>query len=204
MTAAHTLYAVPRKPGTRGELNQMKRSGWVPGVIYNKEQENQTILLEGRMLKRVFTHSGTRGVFNLQIEGEKTPVMVIIREIQKNPVGNELSHIDFLPLKSDEKVHNTVSIRIAGEEELIAQGKMLQVMTKDVEVSCLPGHIPEYIPLEVSILDIGDKITMADLSLSPVIELLEDPATIICIVTEPARMDTDLEPTAEEPAETAE
>lgn len=204
MAAAQTLYAIPRKPGTRGELNQMKRSGWVPGVIYNKEQENQTILLEGRALKRVFNHTGTRGVFYLQIEGEKAPVMVIIREIQKTPVGNDLAHIDFLPLKSDEKVHNTVIIRITGEEELIAQGKMLQVMTKEIEVSCLPAHIPEYIPLEVSVLDIGDKITMADISLSPALEMLEDPATIICIVTEPARMDTDLEPTAEEPAETAE
>lgn len=204
MATAPTLYCKPRKMSTHGYLTQMKRDGWIPGVIYNKEKGNQTILMEGKEIKRVFTHTGTRGVFMLQIEGEKSPIMVIIRELQKAPIGGEFTHIDFLPLKSDEKVHNTVGIHLIGEDELIAQGKMMQVITKEIEISCLPADIPEHLSFDVSALNIGDKVVMADINLPASVELLQDPSTVICTVMGQSKMDTDIELEPEEPTETAE
>lgn len=204
MAAAPTLNCKARKLSTHGYLNQMKREGWVPGVIYSKEKENQAILLPAKELKRVFTHTGARGVFMLQIEGEPSPLMVIIREIQKTPLGDEFSHIDFLPLKSNEKVHTMVGVHFLGEEELIAEGKMLQVITKEVEVSCLPADIPEYFSIDLSSMNMGDKVLLENLSLPANVELLQDPATVICIIMGQSKMDTDLEPASEQPTETAE
>ncbi len=99
MVSTPTLYGKPRKLSTNGYLKQMKRDGWIPAVIYSKESESQNILLESKELKRTFTHTGTRGVFMLQIEGEKTPIMALIRELQKNPIGDEYIHIDFSAVK---------------------------------------------------------------------------------------------------------
>jgi len=194
MASAPTLNCIHRKTSTRGYLNQMKRDGWVPAVIYGKEKDNQTILLEAKEIKKVFSHTGTRGVFMLQLEGEKTPIMALIREMQKNPIGDEYIHIDFLPLKSNEKVHNTVSIHLTGEEELIAQGKVLQIIAKEMEVSCLPADIPESFSFDVSTLNNGDKVMLADIALPASVELLQDPSTVICSVMGQARTDVELEP----------
>lgn len=200
MASAPILNCKQRKLSTRGYLNQMKHDGWVPAVIYGKEKENQTVLLEAKEIKRVFTHTGTRGVFMLQIEGEKNPIMALIRELQKSPVGDEYIHIDFLPLKSNEKVNNTVSIHLLGEEELIAQGKVLQVVTKEMEILCLPADIPESFSFDVSSLDNGDKVVMADIPLPASVELLQDSSTVICSVLGQSRMDNGLEPEANEDA----
>ncbi len=182
MVSAPTLNCKQRELSTSGYLKQMKRDGWVPAVIYGKEKENQAILIEGKELKRVFTHTGTRGIFMLQIEGEKTPIMALIRELQKKPIGDDYIHIDFLPLNSNEKVHNTVSIHLFGEEELIAQGKVLQIIAKEMEVSCLPADIPESFSFDVSTLTNGDKVVMGDIQLPASVELLQDPSTVICSV----------------------
>jgi large subunit ribosomal protein L25 len=200
MAAAPTLNCKRRELSTGSYLNQMKRNGWVPAVIYGKQQDSQTILLEAKEVKKIFAHTGTRGVIMLQIEGEKTPIMALIRELQKNPISDEYIHIDFLPLNSNEKVHNTVSIHLLGEEELIALGKVLQVMTKEIEVSCLPGDIPESISIDVSTLENGAKVVMGDISLPASVELLQDPSTVICIVMGQTRTEEETEPVQEEAA----
>ena len=201
MASAPTLNCKQRELSTRGYIKQMKRDGWVPAVIYDKEKENRTILLEAKEIKKVFTHTGTRGIFMLQIEGEKTPVMALIRELQKSPIGDDYIHIDFLPLKSNEKVHNTVSIHLIGEEELIAQGKVMQIVAKEMEISCLPADIPESFSFDISSLNNGDKVVMGDIPLPASVELLQDPSTVICIVMGQSR--TELEPTTPEEADKA-
>lgn len=193
MVSAPTLYGKKRKLGTNGYLKQMKRDGWVPGVVYGKEKGSQTVLLEARELKRIFSHMGSRGVFMLEIEGENNPIMVLIRELQKNPLSNEYTHIDFLPLKSTEKVHNTVNIHLIGEDELINQGKVLQVISKEMEVFCLPADIPDRLSFDVSNLNVGDKVVMADIVIPASVELVQDPSTVICSVTGQLR-DPELSP----------
>ncbi|MDD2620739.1 MAG: 50S ribosomal protein L25 [Syntrophomonadaceae bacterium] len=194
MASAPTLYGKKRELSTNSYLKQMKRDGWVPGVIYGKDKESQAILMEAKELKRVFKHTGTRGVFMLQIEEEKTPVMALIREIQKNPIGEGYTHIDFLRLKSNEKVHNKISIHLLGEDELITNGKLLLVVTKEMEISCLPADIPERISYDVSALNSGDKVTIADIKLPSSVELIQDPSTVICSVAGQSKMDDELEP----------
>ncbi len=189
MASAPTLNCKQRELSTKGYLNQMKRDGWIPGVIYGKEAAGQTILLEAKEVKRVFTHTGTRGVFMLQIEGEKIPVMALIREMQKSPIGDEYTHIDFLPLQSNEKVHNIVRIHLLGEEELLAQGKVLQVVNKEMEISCLPADIPESFSIDVAALNNGDKVVMADITLPASVELIQDPDTVVCSVMGSTRAD---------------
>lgn len=183
MVSAPTLYSKKRQLNTKSYLKEIKRNGWVPGVIYSKDKQNQTVLLEARELKRVFSHTGIRGVFMLELEGENNPIMVLIRELQKNPLTNEYTHIDFLPLKSNEKVHNTVNIHLIGEDELINEGKVLQVATKEMEIVCLPADIPDRVSFDVSNLNIGDKVVLADIEIPASVELVQDPSTVVCSVT---------------------
>lgn len=196
MTTTPTLYCRQRELNTRGYLKQMRKNGLIPGVIYGQGETGQSILLDAKEVKRTFVQSGTRGIFMLNVEGAKAPLMVLIRELQKSPIGEGYIHIDFLSLKSNEKVNNVVGIHLLGEEQLSGQGKFLQIMTKEMEISCLPADIPEGISFDISNLDIGDKVTFGDITLPPNVELLQDPDTVICIVmaqnkaAEPEEIDT--------------
>lgn len=194
MTSLPTLHSQKRQLSTNGYLKQLKREGFVPGVLYGKNKQNQAVQLEARELMKVFTHTSTRGVFMLEIEGENNPFMVLIRELQKNPISQQLTHIDFLQVKSDEKIHNKVSIHLVGEEELIEKGKLLQVSTLEMEIVALPADIPDRLSFDVSKLDIGDKVVMADIIIPASVELVEDPSTVICSI---AKQETEPEPEAE-------
>jgi large subunit ribosomal protein L25 len=107
------------------------------------------------------------------MEGEK-PAMVLIREIQKDPLSGKLIHVDFLTVSMDEKVNNLVSIQIIGEEDVLKKGAILQYGLKEAEILCLPKDIPDHFSFDVSSLEIGDKITMADIALPEGVELVTD------------------------------
>lgn len=201
MTSLPTLHSRKRELSTNGHLNQIRRNGFVPGVLYGKDNTNQMVQLEARDLMKVFAHTSTRGVFMLEIEGEKNPYMVLIRELQKNPISHQLTHIDFLQVKSNEKIHNKISIHLIGEDELIEQGKLLQVFTLEMEVAGLPAEIPDRLSFDVSKLNTGDKVVMADIVIPASIELVEDPATVICSI---AKQETEPEPEPQPNPENAE
>lgn len=206
MVNAEKINCSPRELNTRGYLKELKRGGFVPGTVYGKGMDNQAISLDLRQLSRVFQSHGSRGLFSLQIDGNSKAVMAVVREVQRHPITGQLIHVDFWKVNMDEKINNTVGIYITGEEELMKKGGILQVGTKEIEVSCLPQDIPESLTCDVGALEIGDKITVADLTLPAEVEILTEPDSLIVTVLAPSRAATGVEDgeTAAEAGETAE
>lgn len=206
MTNAEKISCSPRELKTRGYLNELKRSGFVPGTVYGKGIDNQPISLDLRQLSRVFQSHGSRGLFSLEIEGKGKPVMAVVREIQRHPINGQVVHVDFWQVRMDEKINNTVGIVIIGEEELLRKGGIMQAGSKEIEVSCLPQDIPESFTCDVSELEIGEKITVADLKVPADVEIISDPDTLIVTVLAPSRAtaEEEEEETAAEAGETAE
>lgn len=182
MALAQTLICKKRELRSKGYLNELKRNQQVPGVIYGKNKPNQAIVLSAKELSRIFKHSGTRGIFSLQIEGEARPVMVLAREIQKDSLSQELTHVDFLEVSMSEKINSIVTVHITGEEDLSEPEGVLQVMSREIAIQCLPADIPETIVFDISAMHIGDKVRAADLSLPQNVELMEDPDTVMAII----------------------
>lgn len=200
MALTQVLKCKKREIKNTGYLRELKRNEWVPAVIYGKEKENLTILLAKKELSRVFTHVGTRGIFSLEIEGEQQAVMAQVREVQKNRISGAIIHVDFLTVKMNEKIHSMIRIHLVGEEEIINKGGVLQLVVREIPVSCLPGDLPEVVNLDISGLEIGNKITIGDLSLPASVEVLEDAETVIANILAPS-IDR-IEDEVEKPAET--
>lgn len=198
MALAQTLKGVKRELRGKGYLNELRRQQMIPSVVYGQGRQPLAIVLEGRTVNRLFNHSGSGGLFSLEVEGESQPVMALVREVQRHPVSREISHLDFLAVSMTEKITSTVPIQIVGEEEVVKQGGILQVGVKEVEVFCLPGDLPEVIRCDVSQLQVGDKITIADLEVLPTVEKNGDPDTLVALVLGANKA------SADEPAEVSE
>lgn len=187
MALAQTLTCRKRELKSKGYLKQMLKSEWIPGIVYGHQRDNIPIFLSKRPLNRVFSTYGYRGLFALEVEGEKSPLMALVREVQKGPLNGEIIHIDFLAVDMSEKLQSVVGIYTTGEESLIENGKILQQGLKEIEVSCLPQDLPQGIYLEVSTLNVGEKVLVADLSIPAGVEVLTDPETMVVMVLVPTK-----------------
>lgn len=200
MALTQVLTCKNREVKNTGYLRQLKRDQWVPAVVYGKGNENLTILLPKKELSRVFTQIGTRGIFSLEIEGKEQAITAQVKEVQKNRVSGDITHVDFLTVKMNEKIHSMIRIHLTGEEALTERGGVLQQNLREIPVFCLPGDLPEVVNLDISGLEIGSKITVGDLALPATLEV-EDVDTVIANILGASRDEAEVEKA--EPAEIA-
>jgi large subunit ribosomal protein L25 len=199
MAVTQVLKCKSREVKNTGYLRQLKRNEWVPAVVYGKGSENLTILLAKKELSKVFTHIGTRGIFSLEIEGKNQAITAQVKEVQKNRISGDITHVDFLTVKMNEKIHSMIRIHLVGEEALAEKGGALQQNVREIHVFCLPGDLPEVVTFDIADLEIGSKITVGDLSLPATLEV-EDADTVIANILTAAKDETEV-PKAE-PAKT--
>ncbi len=192
MALTQVLKCNKRTMENAGHLKQLKRNDWVPAVIYGKGQENLTVVLERKELTKIFTRIGIRGIFSLEIEGEPA-IMAQVREVQKNRMNGHITHVDFLTVTMNEKMHSMIRVHLLGEDELINTGGTLQIMLREIPVSCLPGDLPEVVEFNITGIEIGSRITIGDLKLPANIEVLEDLDTVIAHITGPSKDRTEEE-----------
>jgi len=185
MAQAEKISCQKRDIKTRGYLNELKRNGIVPGTVYGKGVDNQAVSISQKQLTRTFQAHGSRGLFSLEIDGG-SGLMVIVREIQRHPITGQITHVDFWKVRLDEKINSTVGVSLVGEEEIIKKGGILQAGAKEIEVSCLPQDIPETLVYDIAALEIGDKVTVADLQVPAEVEILTDLETLVATVLAPA------------------
>jgi large subunit ribosomal protein L25 len=199
MALAQTLKGVKRELKGKGHLHELRRGQMIPSIVYGQGREPLPIALEGRNLNRIFSHHGYSGLFSLELEGEPRPILALVREVQRHPVNREINHLDFLEVSMTEKITSNVPIHIIGEEEITKQGAILQSGAKELEVACLPADLPESVICDVSQLQIGEKITVADLAVEANVEKISDPDTVVAVILG-ASKSTDDETTEEEEA----
>jgi large subunit ribosomal protein L25 len=199
MALAQTLKGVKRELKGKGHLHELRRGQMIPSIVYGQGREPLPIALEGRNLNRIFSHHGYSGLFSLELEGEPRPILALVREVQRHPVNREINHLDFLEVSMTEKITSNVPIHIVGEEEITKQGAILQAGAKELEVSCLPADLPDSVTVDVSQLQIGEKVTVADLVVGANVEKISDPDTVVAVILG-ASKSTDDETTEEEEA----
>ena len=168
-------------------MKKLRKSGWIPGVYYSSESKNGNAILlkvQDKELKRVLKISGvTHHLLNISINGDIH--RGIIKEIQKNPIKEEILHIDFYGVQSDQKIHLTVPLKIQGEAPGVKAGGTLDLVMQEAEIECLPDAIPEFIEVDVSNLEIGDSIHLRDIKIPEGITLTENLDDVIVVVTPP-------------------
>ena len=184
----------------KGGARKLRRVGYVPAVLYSRDSASGSEPLKIRLgeLERILRIPGvTHHILELSIDGEKR--RGIIKDIQYNPVKNEIWHIDFYEVKADQKISLTVPVVIQGESKGVKAGGILEIVTPELEIECLPDAIPEAIVVDVTELEVGDAIHVRELKVPEGVTVAENPDEVVVVVTPPEVMAEEEEKTEEEP-----
>jgi large subunit ribosomal protein L25 len=156
------------------EARRLRRSGFVPGVLYGASHPDPVALKVGALELRHLLVDGS-ALFDVKIGAEKS-VPAILKERQDHPVRDEVVHVDFLEVRLDEKIHAEVTIELEGAEEApgVKEGGVLDQSTREVGIEALPTDIPERIVVNVSHMDMGDTLTLDAVPAPPGVEFLDE------------------------------
>ena len=181
---------------------RLRSEGLIPGVLYGKDHA-RAISVPERELRAVMTGpSGLHAILDVVIEGQKTVHPSILAEYQQDPIRGTISHIDLREVRLDQPIHATVTVQLVGDAAGVKTGGMLSLVARELQVEALPGDVPEHIEIDVTHLEVGDVLRLADVPSIANVTLLDDPhETVIATVSVP-RGFTELE--AAEAAEAAE
>ncbi|MEA1903895.1 MAG: 50S ribosomal protein L25 [Actinomycetota bacterium] len=194
-----------RTPGSR-ESRRVRRQGLVPAVVYGKGTDPTSLSVDARDLYTVLhTDAGSNAIISLEIEDGAT-LTTMARVIERHPFRNEYRHIDFVTVDLSQKVTAEVTISFEGAPVGVREGGVFSPRRTSVQIEVLPTEIPSAIELDVSDVEIGGSLRIADLPELEGIEYLEDPTSVVMSVTVPMAEVEEVEAalTAEEFAELSE
>jgi large subunit ribosomal protein L25 len=164
----------------KNEARRTRVAGKIPAVLYGAFQDPVSIAVSPREIVKI-THSNTgyNTIFNLVIEGgETTPVMVVDQQV--DPVKGHLLHADFKRIDLAKRIRVTVPVHTAGEAKGVkVQGGLLEVISRSVEIECLPDEIPESFTIDVTELMIGQSKRASDVPMTGSMKLISAPDTVI-------------------------
>lgn len=162
---------------------RLRAAGEIPAVVYGGESDSAAIRVDGKSVQTLIREGGENAVFLLQLEGTDRTRHTMIRDLQWNPLTGALVHIDFLRVKMDQEVQVSVPIALAGTPEGVRnEGGLLEFITREVGVVCLPGDIPVSIELDVEALHIGQHVEAGELTLPGAVRLDDDESRVIVSV----------------------
>ncbi len=175
MSDEFTLNAQPREGLGRSRVRRLRRAGMVPAIVYGADKEPTPIALEYRVVKRNLSHEAFFShILTLNLNGESE--RVILRDLQRHPSSTLVTHMDLQRVSEDEEIRVRVPLHFQGED--MAPGVRLERglvshMLTEVEVSCLPKNLPEFIEVDISTLHLNDAIHLSDLKVPKGVELVE-------------------------------
>jgi len=166
------------------ELNKkLRNTGLVPGVVYRKGEETVSLKVDSRSLsKALHTDAGENVIIKLFIEGDKKKKerIVVIKELQKDPVKDKLVHVDLNEISLTETLKVKVPITSKGDAIGVKQeGGVLQHIMWEADVECLPTNIPDKIEVDVTNLKIGGTLSIKDILPPEGVKILGDPESIV-------------------------
>ena len=163
-----TLEAVTRAGRGKNEANRLRASGRIPAVVYGARKEGQApegvaVAVDPKTLSRILhSESGANTLINLKVDGAEARVMV--KEYQLDPITHRLLHADFYQLAMDKAITVTVPVVLKGDAKGVKmQGGLLDFVTRELEVECLPTDIPEHVTIDVSEMTLNQAIRVRDL-----------------------------------------
>jgi large subunit ribosomal protein L25 len=152
----------------------------IPAVVYGAGKESVAVSVSPKEIEKILhSSSGVNTIFNLDIQGvETTPVMVV--DWQHDPVKSNLLHIDMKRIDLTKRLQVKVPVHTTGDPRGVKeQGGLHEIVSREIEIECLPDEIPEHFTVDVSALRIGQSLRAGDVPLSGTMKLLSPPDLVI-------------------------
>jgi large subunit ribosomal protein L25 len=176
-----------------GKAAALRAEGKLPAIIYNRET-NVPVTVDYKTFDRVFREQGTSSLIDVVVDGETHPVLV--KAIQMDKRKRVPMHVDFYAITAGQVVEVYVPIEFLGEPAGAKEGGQVDVQRREVHIRILPSLIPGHIEVDVSMLEMGDSLHMADIaSLLPAeAELIDDlDRTVIAVLAPRAEIEEEVE-----------
>lgn len=186
------LKAAKREDLKSSVTKQLREDGQIPAVVYGKEKEAKTISVDSLALIKTVRDEGRNAVISLDIAGDSA-VDVMLHEYQMHPLKDEVIHADFYMIDLSEEMDVEVPLRLEGEAQGSKDGGILQQPLYELQVRAKPHAIPEEITVDITNLEIGDSLAIADLPTAAEYEFLDESETTIATVLPPEAEEEDEE-----------
>ena len=195
MSEQVSLAASERQSEGKSANRNLRRSGYIPGVLYGgKEEPKKISIMEKDIVKATEIAGFATQILRISMDGKD--VDVVVKEIQRHPATSRVLHADFMRVDPDSKITLVVPIRTLNDESCIGvkvSGGQVNHLINDIEISCLASNLPEQLEIDVQEMDIGDTISLSEIKLPEGVEITilqqdEDRDQAVVSVTETREM----------------
>ncbi len=184
----------------------LRRQGIIPANIYGHGIDSTPINIDAKSLKNFLAHAGKTDLVSLKIDDSKNPVRVLVREVQRNPMNDDVLHVDFYQVRATEKIKTEVPLVFVGEAPVLRKIKNSSILhlVDSLRIEALPDDLPHSIEVSISGLEeLDHTIHVKDIALGHGITLLSDSEQLVVKVAE-ARKEIEVAPVVAEAAEEVE
>ena len=156
----------------KGASRRLRHAGLVPGIVYGARQDPAMItMVHSDLIQRLDQEAFYSHILTLKVDGKSE--QVILKDLQRHPAKPFVMHADFLRVSAKEKLKTHVPLHFGGEDVApgVKAGGVVSHNVTEVEVSCLPGDLPEYIEVDISTLELGEAVMLSAIQLPKGVEL---------------------------------
>jgi large subunit ribosomal protein L25 len=175
-----TIVAEPRSSRGKNEARRLRVAGQAPGVLYGAGGDAVAVAVSPKEVNKILhSNTGHNTIFNLSVTGGETvPVMVV--DWQNDPVKDNLLHVDLKRIDLTLRLRVKVPVHTSGEPKGVKlQGGLHELITREVEIECLPDDIPEQFILDATELSIGENLRASQIPMTGSMKLLSNPEAVI-------------------------
>jgi large subunit ribosomal protein L25 len=184
MQQAFTVEGKLREERGKGPARRIRVTGLIPATLYGGKKDALALSVNAKQISRILrSETGHNTIFKISLAGGKEE-NAIVKDWQVDPLSGSLLHVDLFRVAMDVRMRVKVPVHPVGEPQGVKlQGGIFEMVTREVEIECLPSDIPEEFKIDVSELLIGKQVRAADLPLDPAkIKLITDPQRVLAHV----------------------
>lgn len=179
------VIATPREIFGKSEAKRLRRTGMIPAVVYGAGKNPASITLEHRAIAKALENEAFySSILTLKIEGKKAAEKIVLKDVQRHPYKPNIVHVDFLRVSAKEKINMKVPLHYLGEEDapgVKQEGGIVNKLMTEIDISCLPADLPEYIEVDMSELKLNESIHLSQIKTPEGVEFMtseEDPGLV--------------------------
>jgi large subunit ribosomal protein L25 len=175
MSVDFTVEAQARADMGKGASRRLRHQGMVPGIVYGADKDAQPIMMDhNKVIHHIENEAFFSHILELSVDGKSEKV--VVKDMQRHPARRAVLHMDFLRVSDKEAIRMQVPLHFIGEDVapgIKTGGGIASHLMTDVEISCLPADLPEFLEVDMSNLEIGDSLHLSDISLPKGVEIVE-------------------------------
>ena len=164
---------------------RLRAQGFIPAVLYGESMESRPLVLSKKDIVQILRlETGENTIFKVAVDADQYDAM--IKDLQVDPVTDELLHADLIRISMDKPVQVTVPVVHRGEPVGVkTEGGFIDFVTREVEVECLPRDIPENLSIDISELHVNQSYKVENMAIPAGVRVISEPGTVLVLVSVP-------------------